>query len=68
MRPSLVSLALLVAGCSTGRYDADYAKALSAYRDAAARTLAVEPAPAAPVAGEPAAEPPPGEAAPPAAP
>lgn len=35
MRPSLVSLALLVAGCSTGRYDADYAKALSAYRDAA---------------------------------
>ena len=27
MRPSVVSLALLVAGCSTGRYDADYAKA-----------------------------------------
>ena len=35
MRSSLASLALLVAGCSTGRYDADYAKALSAYRDAA---------------------------------
>lgn len=35
MRPSVVSLALLVAGCSTGRYDADYAKALTAYRDAA---------------------------------
>lgn len=35
MRPSLVSLALLVAGCSTSHYDADYAKALAAYRDAA---------------------------------
>lgn len=35
MRPALVSLALLVAGCSTGRYDADFAKALAAYRDAA---------------------------------
>jgi hypothetical protein len=35
MRPSVVSLALLVAGCSTGHYDADYAKALTAYRDAA---------------------------------
>ncbi|MFM7136242.1 MAG: hypothetical protein ACKO1M_04110 [Planctomycetota bacterium] len=35
MRQSLVLLASLVAGCSTGRSDADYAKALSAYRDAA---------------------------------
>jgi hypothetical protein len=35
MRPFLISLAVLATGCSTGRYDADYAKALSAYRDAA---------------------------------
>ena len=35
MRLSVASFALLVAGCSTGRYDADYTKALTAYRDAA---------------------------------
>lgn len=35
MRFSLVCLSLLVAGCSAGRYDADYEKALTAYRDAA---------------------------------
>lgn len=35
MRLSLISLSLLVAGCSAGRYDADYEKALTAYQDAA---------------------------------
>lgn len=30
-----VCLVVMVAGCSAGRYDADFAKALSAYRDAA---------------------------------
>lgn len=35
MRCLLALLAAIVAGCSTSRYDADYAKALSAYRDAA---------------------------------
>jgi hypothetical protein len=34
MRFARLSLVLL-AGCSTGRYDADYAKAVAAYRDAA---------------------------------
>jgi hypothetical protein len=65
MRPFLISLAVVAIGCSTGRYDADYAKAVSAYRDAA-RTVAIGPAPAAPAAGEAAAEPPP-EAGKPAA-
>ena len=35
MRCSLLLLASLLAGCSAGRYDADYGKSLSAYRDAA---------------------------------
>lgn len=35
MRLAIAVMILIVAGCSTGRYDADYEKALAAYRDAA---------------------------------
>ena len=46
MRLSITFVVVLLAGCSTGRYDADYAKALSAYRDAAPFAV-LQPQPAA---------------------